>query len=81
MQLLLSFLLRPAPEHFLRRSWNLVHWWWGRLIVIAALGNFFYGLWMVGSGLIWYIVPAAIVAAFLIAAALKARYVQALSLS
>lgn len=49
--------------------------------MIAALGNFFYGLWMVGSGLIWYIVPAAIVAAFLIAAALKARYVQALSLS
>jgi len=48
--------------------------------VIAALGNFFYGLWMVGSGLIWYIVPAAIVAAFLIAAALKVNYVQALFL-
>ncbi len=70
-QMLLSFLLRPAPEHFLRRSWNLVHWWWGRLIMVAAFGNFFYGLWMVNSGLLWYIVPAAIVAAFLVASALK----------
>ena len=46
------------------------------MTVIAALGNFFYGLWMMGSGLIWYIVPAAIVAAFLIAAALKVKHVQ-----
>lgn len=70
-QLLVSFLLRPAPEHWLRRPWNLVHWWWGTLIMVAAFGNFFYGLWMEDAGLIWYVVPAAIVAAFLIASGLK----------
>ena len=71
--MLLSFLLRPAPEHWLRRPWNLVHWWWGRLLMLAAFGNFFYGLWMVKSSLPYYIVPAAILAAFLIASALKVR--------
>lgn len=71
--MVVSFLLRPAPEHWLRRPWNLVHWWWGRLIAVVALGNFFFGLWMLNSGLVWYIVPAAIIAAFLIASALKVR--------
>ncbi len=73
VQMLLSFLLRPAPEHWLRRPWNLVHWWWGRLVMLVAFGNFFYGLWMVDSSLPYYIVPAAILAAFLIASALKVR--------
>ena len=73
MQMLLSFLLRPAPEHWLRRPWNLVHWWWGRLVMLVAFGNFFYGLWMVNSSLPYYIVPGAILAAFLIASALKVR--------
>ena len=41
--------------------------------MLVAFGNFFYGLWMVDSSLPYYIVPAAILAAFLVASALKVR--------
>lgn len=60
VQVVLAFLIRPPPDSHMRKYWNIGHYWWGRLILVVSLGNFFFGIWMLHSTPILYIVPAAI---------------------
>jgi hypothetical protein len=68
---LLAALLRPGEESKLRRLWNLGHWWLGRAALVVALGNLFLGLRLGGEGLLYFLVLAALVAAWLLAGATK----------
>jgi hypothetical protein len=72
-QALGALLLRPAPGSKLRKVWNLWHWWVGRLVLAAGIGQFFFGLWIVGNPALYYIVPAAIIALWCIVAFVKVR--------
>ena len=66
--------MRPAPTSRLRKVWNLFHWWFGRAVLLAGLGNFFFGVWMVnGSTPVYYIVPAVILLVWCCIAFVKAR--------
>ncbi len=55
LQSLAAFALRPPPDSRNRKLWNLFHWWFGRIILVAGLGNFFFGLWLVDSAKEWYL--------------------------
>jgi membrane protein YdbS with pleckstrin-like domain len=72
-QAIVAFLIRPKPQSRYRKFWNLWHWWLGRLVLVAALGNFFFGLWLVGSSPPWYIGAAAIICAWIFIGFLKVR--------
>lgn len=70
-QMLTAFLLRPKPESRYRRLWNLGHWWLGRCILVAGIGNFFFGLWLVDSTPWWYIGTVIIIVFWCIIGILK----------
>ncbi|BDA46005.1 probable cytochrome b561 and DOMON domain-containing protein at C-terminar half [Coccomyxa sp. Obi] len=60
LQVLSAFLVRPPPDSRFRKYWNTAHYWWGRILLVVALLNFFFGIWLVHSSPLYYIVPAAI---------------------
>ncbi len=60
VQVVIAFLVRPPPDSKFRKYWNMGHYWWGRFILVVSLGNFFFGLWMLHSTPLFYIVPTAI---------------------
>ena len=70
-QVVVAALLRPGEVSKLRRLWNLGHWWLGRAALAVALGHLFFGLRLGGEGLLYFLVLAAIVAAWLLAGATK----------
>ena len=73
--------MRPAPTSKLRKVWNLFHWWFGRGVMLAGLGNFFFGVWMVnGNAPAYFIVPAAIILMWCGIAFVKVRHAQAVLL-
>ena len=43
LQFVLAHVARPKPDAPNRASWNMMHWWLGRLTVIAAWVNLLTG--------------------------------------
>lgn len=50
----LAFKLRPEKESNIRKYWNYYHHNVGRLMVILAFSNTFYGLHLGGEGSSWF---------------------------
>lgn len=56
----MAFLVRPKKESKLRKCWNLYHHNIGRIVIILAIANIFYGIhlgregsgWMVAYGIV-----------------------------
>lgn len=65
--------MRPKPGGKLRKLWNLWHWWVGRLLLAAGVGQFFFGVWLGGNSSLYYIVPAALLGLWCIIAFVKVR--------
>lgn len=72
-QVLSAFLVRPPPDSRFRKYWNTTHFWWGRILAVVALLNFFFGLFLVHSSPLYYIVPGAILLAWLLVGLVKVR--------
>lgn len=69
----MAFFVRPPPDSRYRKFWNAWHYWWGRVTLVVALAQFFYGLWMVSSSPIYYIVVGAILICWVLVGLVKVR--------
>ncbi|XP_061372445.1 cytochrome b561 and DOMON domain-containing protein At3g07570-like [Gastrolobium bilobum] len=57
---IMAFLARPHKESKVRKSWNLYHHTTGRILIVLAISNIFYGLhlgkeaseWRIGYGIV-----------------------------
>eukprot|EP01018_Ginkgo_biloba_P014477 Gb_35827 [translate_table: standard] len=49
----LALLLRPQKESKVRKYWNWYHYWFGRILLVIAVVNIFYGIHVASAGTKW----------------------------
>ncbi|XP_072973756.1 cytochrome b561 and DOMON domain-containing protein At3g07570-like [Typha angustifolia] len=49
----LALLARPSKDSKMRRYWNWYHHYVGRFVIVCAIGNIFYGLYIAREGKEW----------------------------
>ena len=50
VKVLLAFVGRPSHGSHLRRTWNVAHWWNGRLLLLLGIALVYDGLLLYRSG-------------------------------
>ena len=50
VKVLLAFVGRPSHASHLRRTWNVAHWWMGRLLLLLGIVLVYDGLLLYRSG-------------------------------
>ncbi|KAK6780147.1 hypothetical protein RDI58_022331 [Solanum bulbocastanum] len=60
----IAFLVRPEKESKVRKYWNWYHYTLGRVLIILAAANIFYGIHLGGAGTAWNVGFAVTLVAF-----------------
>ena len=62
----LAALWRPSVRSGLRRVWNVLHWYAGRLAVAIAIGNLYYGMYLYPASTNYFIALSVVLGAIVL---------------